>query len=95
MLDTQGWGAWPVCSVKAGARGGSSAVGASHAKKSVKKHTSHVKLSGRTYTVRSGDTLAKIAAKLHVKGGWHRLASANHLANPNRIHVGQRLHLPA
>ena len=96
VLANQGWGAWPTCSVKANARGTSSSVSASHAKKSTaKKHVASVKLSGKTYTVRSGDTLSKIAAKLHVKGGWKKLATANHLANPNRIHVGQRLHLPA
>ncbi|MFD1722134.1 transglycosylase family protein [Amnibacterium endophyticum] len=111
VLAGQGWGAWPVCSVKAGARGTSSSVSASHAKKATKhvaksthakkavkhtvKHRGSVKLSGKVYTVKRGDTLAKIAAKLHVKGGWHRLADANRLANPNFIVVGQRLHLPA
>ena len=100
VLKSQGWGAWPVCSVKAGARGYSASTGASHAKKAVHhsapKHRAHVAVSGKTYTVKHGDTLAKIAAKLHVKGGWHRLADANpKLSNPNRIFVGQHLHLPA
>ena len=97
VLGSQGWGAWPACSSKLGLRGSSTSVSAAHSapKKSVAKHTGSVTLSGRSYTVRSGDTLAKIAGKLHVKGGWAKLADANHLSNPNVIHVGQRLHLPA
>jgi resuscitation-promoting factor RpfA len=61
------------------------------------RHVASVKLSGKTYTVRSGDTLAKIAAKLHTPGGWQRLADANAstIGNPNMIYPGQRLHLPA
>jgi len=57
----------------------------------------HVKLSGKTYTVRSGDTLSKIAAKLHTHGGWQRLADANasSVPNPDLIFPGQKLHLPA
>ena len=109
VLKGQGWGAWPVCSVKAGATGyaasttssksssGSSApTSASHtAKKAVKKPAA-VKTSGKTYTVKSGDTLSKIAQRLDVNGGWHKLWAANpKLSNPNVIHVGQRLQLPA
>ena len=97
VLAGQGWGAWPVCSIKAHASGGpsvhSTAVvhkSATHkAKKAVKhatvKHAvkhSAVKLSGKTYTVKSGDTLSKIAAKKHIRGGWHRLFAAN----ASRVH---------
>jgi len=48
------------------------------------------------YTVRSGDTLSKIASRLHVDGGWRALYHANRskLSNPNVIHVGQVLRLP-
>jgi nucleoid-associated protein YgaU len=61
------------------------------------RHVAHVKLSGKTYTVRSGDTLAKIAAKLHSHGGWQLLADANAsiVPNPDLIFPGQKLHLPA
>lgn len=61
------------------------------------RHAAHVTLSGKTYTVRAGDTLARIAAKLHVSGGWQRLAdaNANSVSDPNLIYVGQVLHLPA
>ncbi|SHH02544.1 Nucleoid-associated protein YgaU, contains BON and LysM domains [Jatrophihabitans endophyticus] len=65
-----------------------------HAKSSSHKakHAKH-----ETYTVRSGDTLAKIARAKHVDGGWKALYKANKgkLHNPNRIHVGQVLHLPS
>ena len=106
VLGGQGWGAWPVCSIRAHASGGPS----THATASVshrstthkaKKHHvvkhSAVKLSGKTYTVESGDTLSKIAHKKHVSGGWHRLFSANssRVSNPNLIFVGQILRLPA
>ena len=115
VLAGQGWGAWPVCSVKAGATGYASTTHSttSHATTSHKTTShatttrsvssatpapryAHVKLSGKTYRVKSGDTLAKIAAKRHVSGGWHRLAAANpQIRNVNLIFVGQRLHLPA
>jgi nucleoid-associated protein YgaU len=109
VLGGQGWGAWPVCSVRAHASGGPS----THSTASVKKSTTHkakkkavhhhhkavkhVKLSGRTYTVKAGDTLSTIAVKKHVKGGWHRLYAANtsRVDNPNLIFIGQILRLPA
>jgi resuscitation-promoting factor RpfA len=57
----------------------------------------HVKLSGKTYTVHSGDTLSKISTKLHTPGGWQRLADANAstISDPNLIFPGQKLRLPA
>jgi hypothetical protein len=50
----------------------------------------------RHYTVHSGDTLSKIAARFHIKGGWRALYRANRskLSNPNTLHVGQVLRLP-
>lgn len=44
-----------------------------------------------TYTVKSGDTLSGIAAAHGTT--WEALASVNHLANPNKIVVGQVLKL--
>jgi LysM repeat protein len=52
------------------------------------------KATGKHYTVKSGDTLAKIAATQHVKGGWRALYQLNRAAiggNPNLIFPGQRL----
>jgi LysM repeat protein len=48
---------------------------------------------GFTYVVRCGDTLADIGWRY----GWSAwyLASANGLANPNRIYAGQQLWIPA
>jgi peptidoglycan/xylan/chitin deacetylase (PgdA/CDA1 family)/spore germination protein YaaH len=49
--------------------------------------------SGTKYTVKSGDTLARIAAAYGVT--VQALASANSIANINVIHVGQVLSIPA
>ncbi|HKG49038.1 MAG TPA: transglycosylase family protein [Actinomycetales bacterium] len=106
VLDAQGWNAWPSCSRKLGLsradKGGSPRVSRSTTRKSVKKKaTSRAASVSRgskgTYTVRSGDTLGKIAARKHVRGGWRALYSKNASrlhGNPNRIYVGQRLVLP-
>ena len=106
VLDAQGWGAWPACSRKLGLsnadKGGSPRVSRSTTRKSVKKRsTSRAASVSRgtrgTYVVHSGDTLSKIAARKHVRGGWKALYSKNKSrlhGNPNRIYVGQRLALP-
>nr|WP_296068971.1 transglycosylase family protein [uncultured Actinoplanes sp.] len=59
------------------------------------KRTSTVKATGKQYVVRSGDTLAAIATKKHVKGGWHTLYQLNRdtISNPNLIFPGQHLAL--
>lgn len=51
---------------------------------------------GSSVTVRSGDTLSRIARDNGVAGGWSSLYAANrdHIANPNLIRVGQVLQLP-
>ncbi|PRY33147.1 transglycosylase family protein [Pseudosporangium ferrugineum] len=52
------------------------------------------KATGATYTVRPGDTLAKIASAEHVKGGWRALYQLNRGVvgtDPNLIFPGQRL----
>ncbi|CAI3793587.1 LysM peptidoglycan-binding domain-containing protein [Pseudarthrobacter sp. MM222] len=61
------------------------------------RHVAAVPVSGKTYTVRSGDTLSKIAAQLGVAGGWQQLADANTatISNPNLVFPGQVLRLPA
>ena len=46
-----------------------------------------------TYTVKSGDTLGGIAARHHSSSA--AIASANHIANPNALKVGQVLRSPA
>ena len=54
------------------------------------------RVSGRTYVVRGGDTLSRIAARPGVPGGWQRLYRINKGViggNPGLIHPGQRLRL--
>lgn len=60
-------------------------------------HLGTVKLSGKTYTVKAGDTLSKIAEALKVSGGWQHLADANAsaISDVNLIFPGQVLNLPA
>jgi len=49
--------------------------------------------SGKTYTVRSGDSLYRIASNQHVAGGWSGLYNLNKgkISDPNVIQVGQVL----
>ena len=56
-----------------------------------------VKLSGKTYTIKSGDTLSTIAQKLGIKGGWETLYQANTdtVIHPDLIFTGAVLNLPA
>lgn len=46
-----------------------------------------------TYTVKAGDTLGGIAARHHTTAA--AIASANHIANPNALKLGQVLRIPA
>ena len=48
--------------------------------------------SGATYTVKSGDTLSKIAAAHGTT--WQEIARLNKIQDPTKIHVGQVLKLP-
>lgn len=51
--------------------------------------------SSKTVRVKSGDTLAKIAKRYHVAGGWRGLWALNKktVKNPNKIRVGQVLRI--
>lgn len=51
--------------------------------------------NGEHVTVKSGDSLSKIAQANNVKGGWLALWSINHttISNPNLIEVGQTIEL--
>ncbi|MGW1748882.1 M23 family metallopeptidase [Streptomyces sp. NPDC002092] len=62
------------------------------------KKAAHKSVAGnagvRTYSVRTGDYLSKIADEQHVAGGWHRLYSDNRRAvgdDPSLIHPGLKL----
>ncbi|MBB2890481.1 transglycosylase family protein [Flexivirga oryzae] len=135
VLASQGPGAWPVCSVRAGlTRGGAPATTPAPAPKAStptytapkKTYTApkrtytapkvsrsntrptvtapkqsytlpKVTLSGKSVTVKSGDTLSELAHSHHIKGGWLALYAANKstVNDPNLIFVGQHLNLPA
>ncbi|MET0694779.1 MAG: transglycosylase family protein [Propionibacteriaceae bacterium] len=58
-----------------------------------KASSSKTKYTGKTVKVKSGDTLAKIAKRYKVKGGWKGLWKLNKskVKNPNSIRVGQVL----
>jgi hypothetical protein len=58
-----------------------------------KKHVVAKVSSGKTIKVQRGDTLAKIAARYHVVGGWKGLWKLNSktVKNPNVIFIGQVL----
>jgi LysM repeat protein len=120
VLASQGPGAWPVCSKRAGltrSNGGASTTAVSRSttrkplaststtskKKTVSKKKTYAAkpattntAKGAKITVRSGDTLGKLAARYHVAGGWKALWKANgaRVTNPNLIFVGQTLRLP-
>jgi resuscitation-promoting factor RpfA len=112
VLAEQGPGAWPVCGARAGLTRSSGhatraalprvagrTVAAAHKRHHVKKHhvkKHHAKKHHKTYKVRPGDTLSKIAHRRHVDGGWRALFKANraHMSNPNVLRVGQVLLLP-
>ncbi|MGW1721560.1 M23 family metallopeptidase [Streptomyces sp. NPDC002306] len=67
-------------------------------KKAVQKKTADKGAGARTYTVRSGDYLSKIADAQHVSGGWHRLYQDNRAAvgaDPSLIHPGLKLSIGA
>ncbi len=50
----------------------------------------------QTYTVQRGDTLSAIAKRFYGNAGeYRRIADANGIANPDRIHPGQELVIPA
>ncbi|MEU6665175.1 peptidoglycan DD-metalloendopeptidase family protein [Streptomyces sp. NPDC046727] len=62
----------------------------------VKKAAAQSDQAARTYTVRSGDCLSKIAEEQHVRGGWQRLYDDNRQAvgaDPSLIHPGLKLSL--
>jgi LysM repeat protein len=100
VLTGQGVGAWPTCGKRLS--GGSTAVPAprapvaapapdSPAPAAAPSWSSSASSSGGTYTVRSGDTLAEIAAANGMS--WRQLHARNAgtVDDPNMIYVGQRL----
>jgi len=111
VLAGQGAGAWASCGrrahlTKSNGKADRHATPSSNpgsAKHSSTKHTAkkpsskkHASSSAKkTVKVKSGDTLAKIAKRYSVHGGWKGLWKLNKktLKTPNRIKVGQVLRL--
>ncbi|MFE2060962.1 transglycosylase family protein [Streptomyces sp. NPDC059467] len=108
VLDGQGPGAWPVCSVRAGLTTGGGTpdvhTESAHTRpakssvRDVQPQTTPQSRAGKAemYTVVHGDTLSGIAEEHDVAGGWHRLYAANRAtvgSDPDLILPGQRLSL--
>ncbi|GAB1639827.1 transglycosylase family protein [Krasilnikovia sp. MM14-A1259] len=105
VLRSQGIHAWPVCGAKAGSstphRTAAHKAGKAHrAHKAPRAHKAHrahkAQAHGRVHIVRVGETLASIAEKHHIKGGWRTLFKLNRGVlggNPHLIRPGQHLAL--
>ncbi|MDZ4711746.1 MAG: LysM peptidoglycan-binding domain-containing protein [bacterium] len=51
--------------------------------------------AGKTYVVKSGDTLSKIAKEFYGDANKYMdIAKANNIDNPDKINVGQELNIP-
>lgn len=73
----------------------SSPAKSAQGRKDKKKDDEH-KSSSKTYRVKKGDTLSKIA--VHLLGSandWHKIAKLNHIRDPRNIKVGQVLRIPS
>ncbi|WP_309097362.1 transglycosylase family protein [Streptomyces sp.] len=98
---SQGWGAWPVCSARAGASGSAPAAGPVGTRSAPEKpakaparQTGHSDRGANRgdYTVRAGDTLSAVAARHGTT--WQRLFAANKAViggDPDVIVPGLRL----
>jgi membrane-bound lytic murein transglycosylase D len=71
---------------------GSTSANSSNNSSSSSSSSSSSEASYTTYTVKSGDTLSKIASRYGVS--VKRIADYNHLTNINSLRVGQKLKIP-
>ena len=109
VLASQGPGAWPVCGPRAGLtrRDGHAtsrplpanprrAESKHHRRLRAVHHVRHHAHGFVRYRVRPGDTLAKIARRHHVAGGWRHLFRINRdrIHNPNALYAGEVIRLP-
>jgi LysM repeat protein len=98
VLLTQGVGAWPNCGkhLRPGSTAAAAAPAPAAPAPAAAAPVAPAPSGNGSYTVRSGDTLAKIARAQGVDGGWRELWEANRsaVANPNMIRVGQKLAIP-
>jgi LysM repeat protein len=105
VAASQGWGAWPVCSVKSGIRGSSptAGTGSVHVSSAASRSSNRPALSTPTnpakggsaghgkHVVQAGESLSSIAAANRVQGGWQALFAANRatIKNANQLKIGQ------
>ncbi|MET9493670.1 peptidoglycan DD-metalloendopeptidase family protein [Streptomyces sp. NPDC006552] len=110
VLKGQGPGAWPVCAQRAGLTRTAERPAPvltrtaerpapARTVQDVKPEVTPQSAAGRAemYTVVGGDTLSGIADARKVRGGWHRLYTANREiigGDPDLILPGQRLSMP-
>ncbi|MEV0901730.1 transglycosylase family protein [Actinoplanes sp. NPDC049802] len=89
LYRKRGLSPWPTCGKKPGVYKKTSTRKPAAKKPAVKKP------SGKIYVVRSGDTLASIARKFKIKGGWRTLYALNkdRIPSPGLIFTGQRIRL--
>ncbi len=60
------------------------------------KHEITVRQGDQMYIVKSGDNLSKISRHFYGDANqYQKIASANHLDDPDKIKVGQQLKIPA
>jgi LysM repeat protein len=94
VLAKQGWNAWPSCSKKVGVRGDTASPSGGTTKIRASAPATPAPAApagGKTYTVKSGDTLGEIAAANGTTA--QKLAAASGIANPNVIKIGQVVNL--
>lgn len=98
VLRGQGLGAWPTCgkNARSAMRTERRATAAATTER-VRRHahSKPARRSAAVYVVRGGDTLARIAERRHVRGGWRALYRLNvgNISDPHRIYPGQRISL--
>lgn len=72
---------------------------AGHYRKTASRHTAGYSVHGRTYVVRSGDSLRSLARRFYrTSAYWKLIYRANQRkigSNPNNIRVGEKLVIPA
>ncbi|WP_229076078.1 transglycosylase family protein [Actinoplanes sp. DH11] len=101
VLRGQGIGAWPSCGRRANVKVSRKAVVRKAPARTVRAAAGRTATlrsataGTRSYVVRRGDTLARIANRHDVSGGWRALyrANADVLRSPHRVFVGQRIRL--
>lgn len=94
VLAVQGWRAWPACSRKLGLKEPATPRPAPpKAPRAKAPAPPPAPPAAGEYVVQAGDTLAGIAKKVGIAGGWRALVALNPAlgANPNLIVPGQRI----